>query len=179
MISTNIRILFILSIFIVTGWSTAYVPDGEYGGFDTGGYTNYMIDANTAVVAFHGGSGDNARKIKRYALYRCAQVAMNNGYQYFIVVSSSNSGENVNIKSKTKYRQISPPGRSVTADTYPTARIQSVSTSGTKSSNCDLSDVSVCKTHAITFVIKMFDKMPPQNTPNVYMVADVLSHDAP
>ncbi len=173
------KLWIIFSIMFISGWSTAYVEQGEYGGINTGGYSSYMIDANTAVVAFHGSSGDSSRKIKRYALYRCAQVAMSNGYQYFIIVSSSNSRENVDITTKNQYRRISPSGRSVTADTYSTARIKSVSTSGTDSSACDMSDTSVCRSHALTFVIKMFDKMPPPNTPRVYMVADVLAHDAP
>jgi hypothetical protein len=173
------HILLIFSVLLLGGWSTAYVQDGEYGGIQTGGYSDYMINANTAVVSFHGSSGDSPGKIKRYVMYRCAQVAMNNGYQYFIIASSSNSSENVNVKTKTVNRRISPPAQSTTNLTYPESYIKSASTSDSSATGCDMSATSVCKTHAMTVVIKMFDNKPPANTPRVYYVDDILAHYAP
>ncbi len=80
--------------------STAYVEQGDFGGIPHGGYQNVTINANTAMVTFRGDSGDSPDKIKKYLLYRCAEVAMEYGYDYFVVVSTSLSPTNINIPGK-------------------------------------------------------------------------------
>jgi hypothetical protein len=158
--------------------STAYVEQGSYGGISHGGYQDVTINANTAMVTFRGDSGDSPDKIKKYLLYRCAEVAMGYGYDYFVVVSTSLSSENINIDEKKSYKKIYPP-RNTPYTEYSSRSIKGYTKTETSATDCQQSSSSICRTHAATMVIKMYNGSVPVNLPRAYAVTDILAHFAP
>jgi len=88
---------------LLTGCATGYEPAGEMGGFEYGGYTDQMINYNTAIVTFRGNSSTPRGIVKTYLLYRCAQVTLAHGFDYFILASNSTSSRNVYINTQDTY----------------------------------------------------------------------------
>lgn len=173
----NYLILLPLTLLLL-GITTAYVPEGEYGGIPHGGYTSVMINQNTAMVTFKGSGGDSPLKIHRYLLYRCAQVAMENGYDYFVILSTSTSHVNTLIDEHRVTKQIYPP--SVTPQsTYTEETIQGYRTYRSAASQCDMNEGSICNTRSAVAIIKMYSGLPPQDLPRAYLVDDVLAHYSP
>ncbi len=62
--------------------STPYVPsvDGQYG------YTETQIESNRWQVSFSGNTLTDLKTVQNYLLYRSAELASENGYDYFVVV---------------------------------------------------------------------------------------------
>lgn len=176
----SILCLAMMSLFPLSASATAYVEQGVYGGISHGGYNDVTINANTAIVSFHGSSSDSPAKIKQYLLYRCAEVAMNYGYDYFVVTSTSLSPKNINIKSKTTYKQMNPP-TSTPNKSYAVKNVESYSESetATHSNECGHSNLSICKTRAAVAVIKMYNGEVPAKMPRAYSVTDVIAHYGP
>lgn len=81
----------------------------QYGvsGF-RGGYSEIKIDESTYDVSFKGNGTTSSETIKRYFLYRCAELTLDSGYEYFVIrdkdISSSNyvSGRDGDINTVTK-----------------------------------------------------------------------------
>lgn len=73
-----------------------------------GGYSEIKIDNNTYEVSFKGNGYTNSETIKKYFLYRCAELTIEKGYEYFVFmdkdVSSSKivSGHDGDISTTTK-----------------------------------------------------------------------------
>ncbi len=65
-------------------WScaTPYRPKGILGG-----YTDKQIAGSLFEVRFEGNQHTSEKKIKTYLLYRCAEVAHEHGYPYFLILS--------------------------------------------------------------------------------------------
>lgn len=163
--------------FSIVSCTTAFVEQGEYGGYPHGGYKDVTTNANTAVVSFRGGNGDTPDKIRKYLMYRCAEVTSNNGYDYFVIVSNSMSSENINLRTKTTYKP-QYPITGVPNLTYASNKVKSYGYSPTKSysSPCGGDSSSICNTRAAVAVIKMFNGPVPIGLPRAYQVNDVLAH---
>jgi hypothetical protein len=71
-------------LFLSTGCSTPYQPDGLGGG-----YSDNRIDSTTESVEFRGNGYTSKRKVEMYLLYRCAEVTRDAGYDYFIALNPS------------------------------------------------------------------------------------------
>jgi|GEM_PF-2382600 hypothetical protein len=155
---------------ILPGCSTGYGPAGEFGGFDHGGYTDTRENANTAVVTFRGNSNTPASQVHNYLLYRCAQVTLEDGYDYFIVTSTTFSPVNVNVATRDSYNnyQTDPPKLYTTfyhSSTYKSSRYTHTSVPGFYP---DL--------HGAVAVIKMFQGKAPSGAYNAH---DIIAQLAP
>lgn len=157
---------------------TDYQPTGDYGGFPHGGYTDTQVNSNTAVVTFTGNIFSSQGTIADYALYRCAKVAMERGYNYFVVTSTSESSVNVNVNTHTDNRgYVSDPAK--LHDVYPTVTdYSSYSTSRSAISGKNNPCGSNCGNsgHGAVIVIKMFQGNVPSGLPRAYNVNDVIAH---
>ncbi|MAN66927.1 MAG: hypothetical protein CME91_09805 [Hyphomonadaceae bacterium] len=61
--------------------STPYAPmDGRYG------YAEQRIETNRYRVAFHGNSSTSRETVEAFLLYRAAELTLENGFDYFLVV---------------------------------------------------------------------------------------------
>jgi len=76
------RRLIVLSVAcLLAGCTTAYQPDGL-----SGGYSERMLASNTAQVAFRGNRLTPPDTVHSYLLRRCAELTLQDGYSYFVIV---------------------------------------------------------------------------------------------
>jgi len=68
----------VASIALLAGCASPYGPHGA-----TGGYKDTKIDDSTYLVRFDGNGNTPREKVWNYWIYRCAELTVTNGYQYF------------------------------------------------------------------------------------------------
>lgn len=75
------------AMLVVAGCATetAYRP-ATGSGFERAGYSDRMIEANRYAVSFAGNSYTSRDTVERYLLYRSAELTVQQGYDYFILV---------------------------------------------------------------------------------------------
>lgn len=90
----------LLSIFILflAGCSTKYQPDGFKGGFQ-----EIQLSENVFSVSFRGNAYTSREEVTNYALLRSAEVALLNGYNYFILNNSEKTSKEGNFTTPTNY----------------------------------------------------------------------------
>ncbi len=79
--SINLFTLFLVFTFL-TNCSTPYQPKSMLGG-----YSEEKILDNLYRVEFEGNQHSKPEKIQNYLLYRCAELTLEMGYEYFAIVS--------------------------------------------------------------------------------------------
>lgn len=178
-------LVLVSSMFFVgflTSCQTAYGPSGDYGGFPHGGYSDSMINQNTAIVNFVGNKDTPQRDVATYLLYRNAKITIENGYTSFIIVSSSSSPLNINAREMMNNEQgmIEPPTMHRTyyyGNDYMAYSTTTTATEGfTQPANvCDVRSGA----HSGSNVIKMYKSRAPRGVPNAYNAYDVVAHLGP
>jgi len=93
-------------VMLVSGCATGYQREGF-----TGGYTDMKLQDDIFKVGFRGNGYCGSERAENFALLRCAEVALENGYNYFIIVDE---------KSLNQTSSYTTP---VTAQTYGTANV--------------------------------------------------------
>lgn len=176
---TRLCLIFVISS--IVGSCAEYHPVGDYGGFPHGGYSDSRMNANTAVVSYAGGPLTGQGTADNYRLYRCAKVTLENGYDYFIVTSSSSSPVNMNVQTNVSYNQyVTDPPKLYT--TFPrTETYHSYSVYGTATQNrqpCQGQGCTIGSQGSVA-VIKMFKGVAPASVPNAYNAADIVAHYGP
>lgn len=73
--------LSLVAIAVLSGCATAYQPKGP-----TGGYWSSQFDENVFQVTFKGNGYTDREKANDFALLRSAELALENGYQHFVIV---------------------------------------------------------------------------------------------
>ena len=78
---------------LLTSCATAYQPDGV-----TGGYSDQRLADNAARVSFRGNRFNTPETLHSYLLRRCAEMTLQDGYNYFVLVHSEEPNQgNTNI----------------------------------------------------------------------------------
>ncbi|MBU0534507.1 MAG: hypothetical protein KJ887_06925 [Candidatus Omnitrophica bacterium] len=75
-------ILSFMLIFIM-GCATVYKPSGL-----TGGYEDLKLQDDIYQVSFRGNSYISSEKVRNYSLLRASEIAIENGYKYFIILEN-------------------------------------------------------------------------------------------
>ena len=75
-LSWHIGISLLLSVFISTAYASDYGESNVIGGFRVGGYADSRINGNTAVIYYDGTSYDSPSLVRKFLLYRAAQVTI-------------------------------------------------------------------------------------------------------
>lgn len=75
--------LFVLMCILIAGCATPYQPDGFRGG-----YTETRLTQNTWRVNFQGNGFTRRSETQDYALLRCAELTLQQGYRYFALADS-------------------------------------------------------------------------------------------
>lgn len=103
------RISFLLLMMLLSSCATPY----QYMGL-RGGYTDEMLDANTAQVLFAGNAHTSLSAVKSYLLLRCAEVTLRHKFSYFEVVTTYSDSQHsvVNLPRPRQSRN----GKSVYQD---------------------------------------------------------------
>ncbi|WP_323989733.1 CC0125/CC1285 family lipoprotein [Nguyenibacter sp. L1] len=64
---------------------TPYQPATKAGE----GYTTQQIETNRFRISFRGNAETSRQTVDTYMLYRCAEVTLENGYDYFVIVNKA------------------------------------------------------------------------------------------
>jgi hypothetical protein len=72
------RKIYFIFIFIVSGCTTAYGPNGL-----TGGFKEKIIDEDSYLVSFFGNGYTGEQQVWNYWIYRCAELTIDKGYKLF------------------------------------------------------------------------------------------------
>jgi cell division septation protein DedD len=78
----------LLSAALFAGCTTAYQPDGI-----SGGYSDRTLTNNTVQVSFRGNRFTQPDTLHSYLLRRCAEVTMQDGFHYFVLVHEEEPNE--------------------------------------------------------------------------------------
>jgi len=76
----TLRLAALAAACLLTSCATAYQPDGV-----AGGYFDRRLDSNTERVSFRGNRFSSPETLQSYLLRRCADVTLEDGYDYFVV----------------------------------------------------------------------------------------------
>jgi len=166
---------------LIAGCATPYSPVGDYGGFEHGGYTTSLIDANTAIVGFIGNYATPQKDVETYLLYRCAQVTLDYGYTNFAVISTSSSASNINLHQRYDDEEQTTDRPTLHRTYYD--RIESspnlISKTNTQQFYVAQRPFDRSVSHSAKSVIKMFEGPVPVGLPNSFSAYDVIAHLGP
>jgi len=104
------KVFIILLPFILIGCATTYQ---EYG--PRGGYEAVHINDNIFKVSFTGNAFIGTRRSQDYALLRCAEVTLENGYNYFMIIDDESYMKQELYTKKDSYYE-----KPISAETYGT-----------------------------------------------------------
>lgn len=82
-IGQMIRIITIPLFLVLTSCVTSYHSAGL-----TGGYSEIITSTDSFLVTFKGNGFTSNEKVIQYALKRASELAIHNGYRYFVLTSS-------------------------------------------------------------------------------------------
>ena len=78
-------IIISLVLLLVQGCATSYQKDGF-----TGGYSETQLDENVFKVSFRGNGYTRIDRVADFILLRSSELAIDNGFNYFVVINSNN-----------------------------------------------------------------------------------------
>ncbi len=110
------KITLTLLILITSACSTSYQPDDW-----TGGYTELQLSDNVYKVAFSGNGYTSRTTVENYTLLRCAELTLEKGYKYFIIIDGKTTTSSSTVTTPTTtYGSATVTGNSVygTTTTY-------------------------------------------------------------
>jgi len=100
--------LAVLSLVVAAGCTTPYGPRGL-----TGGYVETRVADDTYVVAFHGNGNTSGDMVWRYWIYRCAELTLQRGYEFFAVATAktgtSSAGNTLKLMAFDELEDDAPP----------------------------------------------------------------------
>ena len=71
-----------LFVLVMQGCATGYRPKGMFGG-----YENKLVGENLYEVRFYRNQHTSADRTQKFLLYRCAEVALENNFDSFIIIT--------------------------------------------------------------------------------------------
>ncbi len=83
-------IFVIVSAICLASCATLYQPKGFMGG-----YSDFRINDDVFSVSFRGNGYTSSEKTLKYALLRCAEVTLQGGYKYFVIISNNDTSRNL------------------------------------------------------------------------------------
>ena len=90
-------LLIIISLFFLASCATSYQKLSL-----TGGYKDMQLQENVYKVIFKGNTRISKETVKNYALYRCAEVTLENAYDYFIILEDEGYDKIVYWQNQTR-----------------------------------------------------------------------------
>ncbi len=81
---------------LISGCATGYQKQGLMGG-----YTNMKLQDDIYKVGFRGNAYTRSEKAEDFTLLRCAEVALENGYKYFVTLETKSEVRTTNAWSDT------------------------------------------------------------------------------
>lgn len=136
-----------------------------------GGYKDAQIDSNTASVSFRGNAFTSKQAVQLDLLYRCAQVTLQDGFDYFRIINNDTEAKHSTYLTAGHYSEAT----SASAMGMGNMAFGSATTTGTYYPG----QVHTHTKYGSDAVIKMFKGQKPQDDPNAYDAHDVVAHLGP
>lgn len=73
---------------LLAGCVTKYHPKSG-----TGGYTDAQLQPDVFTVSFAGNANTSLEIVKSYSLYRCAELTVANGFDYFVIIDQDKTSQ--------------------------------------------------------------------------------------
>lgn len=165
----------------LVGWATPYQPDDDLGGYNQlmGGYSEKRVDQNTYIVSFNATRQTPPQTVMNYLLARCAQLTTDAGFDYFIVVSTSASNQDVNVNTRRDFHNYILQKPSARPAEYQSVEFESATVTKSQFPAQPPANPNCCGVHAATAVIKMFQGPVPRGVPRAYDAKNTAAHLLP
>ncbi len=155
----------IIAIVMAAMLSACATPYGKYG--IAGGYTDSRIDENTFSISVDTNGFTNQQTTSMHALYRAAELTVENGFDFFVIASVANNSTSMAMAmpgSSTSNTAVNAYGSTAyarTTTTYaPTTVVPMVFPNS-------------------TLIIKSFKGAKPEGAPNAYDARAVMKYLGP
>ncbi|MCG2725331.1 MAG: hypothetical protein L6420_03565 [Elusimicrobia bacterium] len=93
----NYIILVVFFVSVFSGCATAYKRNGF-----TGGYSETQLGENIFQVSFRGNGYSSRTRASDFALLRSAEIALENGFRYFIITDAEKYSKESTYKTPTR-----------------------------------------------------------------------------
>ena len=90
-------LILILSSILLSGCATTYQSSGF-----SGGYSETQLDENVFKVAFRGNGYTGRERVADFTLLRSAELSLQNGYKYFVVIDANSYTSNSTHTTPTR-----------------------------------------------------------------------------
>lgn len=138
--------------------ATPYQPYSRFNG----GYKDTQLDSNTFRVGFSGNSDTSRETVLNYLLYRCAEVTLENDYDFFVIVDGG---------SDVKHASMTMPG-TYTGHTTHNYATGTSTTHGTYNPGMTLYG----QAYSEMAIIKVFHGEAPPNVPDCYSAKELKTY---
>jgi hypothetical protein len=190
-------ILFAVLI-VVSSCATKYAQRGSWP--DMYGYTDEPLDSATYQVSFYGNSATSPSDVNRYALYRSAELTLEKGFDYFVIVDAQQNAQTNTMSMSNGMATTTATATAVagtpihstsiehaidpeTGTRIPVAVTTSttpVTATGTAISTYSGSSMTSSYTeHSVTKTIRLFKGARPTNNPSAYDAKSMMTVMAP
>lgn len=113
-ISLRTLLTITLFIFALTGCATPY----QQKSFLMGGYDEVQLGENIFKISFRGNGYTSSGRATDYTLLRSAEVALENGYEYFAIIDEDQSTKQNLSVTQTNVNIVTKPSSSNTIYCY-------------------------------------------------------------
>ncbi|KAB0496295.1 CC0125/CC1285 family lipoprotein [Pseudomonas vancouverensis] len=98
--NTSLKIAFhLLAILLLSSCASTYTPQSNFPGFN--GYFDTQLGENIFQVGFQGDGYDSRSRVTDLALLRSAEVALKNGFPYFVIVTNADNSTGASYVAPT------------------------------------------------------------------------------
>lgn len=175
-------VLGMVVVIVFIGCPTRYQKTGA-----TGGYSDARIDANTFLVEFHGNGFTSRQTVETYLLYRCAEVTVEAGYDFFVIVGGGvETNDSTNTTTTPGHFASSTSGTATTSGSamaFGNMATGSATTSGSATTTgtytAPQTNTYTITTHGGSVRIKGFKGEKPTDNPNAYDARELLKYLGP
>jgi len=160
----NIRLgSILLAAIFLTSCATRYQPMG-FGG----GYSDVLLDSNTAQVQFSGNGYTSLATVKKFLLLRCAEVTLKNKFTYFQIVEADGDTSRGTVSMPSTYNSNTTASVSQYGNTaYGHANTYATMTQGPT--------FQISK-HSVSAIVKMYKEKPSENGRVGYNASQIVAN---
>jgi len=164
-------VLAMFAVVMLIGCATRYQKAGA-----TGGYSDAQIDANTFLVEFRGNGNTSRQTVETYLLYRCAEVTIGAGYDFFVIVVGGVDTKET-LSTTTTQGSYSSSTSGIATRSGSNVIIANTATTGTYTP--PETHTSTITRHRGSVRIKGFKGEKPADNPNAYDARETMKYIGP
>lgn len=153
------KIIMVVILLFSTGCATGYHRQGW-----TGGYNESQLQEDTFRVSFKGNAFVDKETVQDYLLLRCAEITIDHGFDYFVILGEENSTA---VSNHTTPTHVSAQSTSHGNANYSQTKGNATITGG------DTQYLSKPKSNCI---IKCFKGKKPDDLPNAFTAYQLIGY---